>query len=408
MSQPAHLHPSDLHGLSRLALDGVIGTTRLVEHLHHTISRVSAPIGRPARGQTRGITGLVYRSIHGVTGLVGGTADFAFGQIVPRLTPASSSPQRERFLAVLNGVLGDHLETSDNPLAIPMAFRHRGQRLDLSGEVISNVIERPQRRLLISLHGLCMNDLRWHEGGESMPDKLAAALGYTPLYLHYNSGRHVSSNGRELAEQLEQLVNEWPQPIDDIVLLGHSMGGLIARSACHYGLVEKRDWLDRVSTLITLGTPHHGAPLERIGNKVDHLLAISPYIVPFTRLGKLRSAGITDLRHGNLIDDDWQSADRFENASDSRQPALMPPHIECHAVAATLVATIDDQPNSLRSRLVGDGLVPVASALGHHDDAGRHFNIPESNQHVLTNTGHVELIDHPEVHAVLARWLNSR
>ena len=101
------------------------------------------------------------------------------------------------------------------------------------------------------------------------------------------------ATGRELAEQLEQLVNEWPQPIDDIVLLGHSMGGLIARSACHYGLIEKRDWLGRVSTLITLGTPHHGAPLERIGNKVDHLLAISPYSVPFTRLGKLRSAGIT-------------------------------------------------------------------------------------------------------------------
>ncbi len=404
MSQLGHLHPSDLHGLSRLAVDGVIGTSRLVEELHATIARTVVPIGRAGDGRTRGITGLVYRSIHGVTGLVGNTVNLAFDQVVPRLAPEPSSPRRERFLAVLNGVLGDHLEASSNPLSIPMAFRHNGQAIALTSEALSNVIERPRRRLLICLHGLCMNDLCWHEEDRSVPEDLAAKLGYTPLYLHYNSGRHISSNARELAEQLEQLVSQWPQPIDDMVLLGHSMGGLIARSACHYGLIDKRDWLDQVSTLITLGAPHHGAPLERIGNKVDHLLAISPFSAPFTRLGKVRSAGITDLRHGNLLDGDWQSADRFEATSDSRQPALIPPHIECHAIAATS----DKHPDSLRSCLVGDGLVPVASALGHHDDVQRHFNIPESNQKILTNTGHIELINHPEVYSTLHRWLGDQ
>ena len=156
-----------------------------------------------------------------------------------------------------------------------------------------------------------MNDLQWSRGGHDHGAALARDCGFTPVYLRYNSGQHVSINGHALAQQLQGLVDAWPVPLERCVLLGHSMGGLLARSALHYGTQAGLGWRSRVTDLVCLGTPHHGAPLERAGNWIDMLLGATPYAAPFARLGKLRSAGITDLRHGNLVDEDWVGRDRF-------------------------------------------------------------------------------------------------
>ena len=133
-----------------------------------------------------------------------------------------------------------------------------------------------------------------------MARRWRASWASQPVYLHYNSGRHVSENGREFAALLEQLVAGWPVPVDELVIVGHSMGGLVARSACHHAEAQGQAWLASLTKLVCLGTPHHGAPLERGGRWVDVLLGLSPYVAPFARLGKARSAGITDLRFGNL------------------------------------------------------------------------------------------------------------
>jgi pimeloyl-ACP methyl ester carboxylesterase len=306
-----HLLPSDLHGLSRLAVDGVGGTVALVEQMHHTIARGSAPVGQSGSGRTRGITGLVYRSISGVTGVVGGTMGFAFEKIVPWLGSLETTPERDRWVSALNGVLGDYLADTDNPLALPMQLRHEGRAIDMAAGDFSALSGRPTGKLVIFIHGLCLSDACWTTPGStaSLPASLAGRLDATSLTVYYNSGRHVSENGLELSRFLEELMIAWPEPIEEIVLIGHSMGGLVARSACHYAAGQGHHWPNRVRRLITLGSPHHGAPLERIGNKVDRLLTVSPYSAPFTRLGKIRSAGITDLRHGNVVEDDWRGRD---------------------------------------------------------------------------------------------------
>jgi pimeloyl-ACP methyl ester carboxylesterase len=400
-----HFHPSDLQGLARLAVDGVIGTTSLVEQLHHTIARVSPPLGTVRRGQTRGITGLVYRSIHRVTGLVGSTADLAFDQIIPRLATRNSSSRREAFLATLNGVVGDHLDASANPLAIPMTLRHLGKPLAMSAEALARTPMQPRPKLLVALHGLCMNDLQWvrQANGEqvSLPTELANSLGYTPLFLNYNTGLHISSNGQALATLLEQLVQAWPQPVDELVLLGHSMGGLVARSALHYARHSGHQWPNVTRKLIMLGSPHHGAPLERIGNKVDRLLALSPYSAPFTRLGQLRSAGITDLRHGNLIDEDWADGDRFSDSGDRRGLVGRYDHIDYHVIGAIT----DADPTHLKSRLLGDGLVLLDSALGVHPDPARHLAISPDHQWIAPATTHLGLIHCPRVRHTVYHWL---
>jgi pimeloyl-ACP methyl ester carboxylesterase len=251
------------------------------------------------------------------------------------------------------------------------------------------------------IHGLCMNDLQWARAGHDHGAALGHALGATPVYLHYNSGLHVSINGHALAQQLEHLFDQWPQPIDRLVLVGHSMGGLLARSATHYGRQAGHRWTARLSDMVFLGTPHHGAPLERAGNWVDILLGATPYAAPFARLGKVRSAGITDLRHGNLLDEDWVGRDRFARGADRRQPLPLPQDVRCYAVATS----IGQQSGDLKDRMLGDGLVPLDSALGRHRTVARCLAFAEDHQWIGYGINHLDLLSHPGVYAQVLRWL---
>ncbi len=229
---------------------------------------------------------------------------------------------------------------------------------------------------------------------------MARDLGYRVLHLHYNSGRHISHNGRDFADLLQASIAQWPQ-VDELVLVGHSMGGLVSRSACHYAALAGHDWLPKLHSMVFLGAPHHGAALERGGNGLDLLLGVSPYTAPFARLGKIRSAGITDLRYGNVRDEDWHGQDRFARAGDRRQPLALPPHVRCFAVAAST----GKQPGDVGDRVLGDGLVSVESALGCHPDPGMALSIPESRQWVGYGINHLQLLHHPAVYAQLREWL---
>ncbi len=386
-----------------LAADGVVEVSRLVEQLHHSIARVSPPVGSGASGTTRGITGLVYRSIRTIAGLAGTGVGLALDRFGPAMPIGRTRLQREQLLSVLNGVLGDHLEARGNPLAIDMRFLVDGVVLDLDEGVPDRVAEKVGSRLLVSLHGLCLNERHWIQPatGDSLPEALARTRGFTPVFLRYNSGRHISCNGEELAVQLERLVQAWPVPVDEIVLLGHSMGGLIARSAGHHGAVEGRDWIESLSAIMSLGSPHHGAPLERIGHGLERLLGISPYSAPFTRLGRLRSAGITDLRYGNLCREDWQDRNRFEPSQDHRRALERADHVRHYVVAATL----DQRQGSLRSKTIGDGLVTVPSALGRHPVSELQVPARPEHQLVVCRTSHMDLMHRRRVIRQLKDWI---
>ena len=403
-AKPRHLHAADLRGLGRLAIDATLGITSLVETMHHNISRVPGPLGKSTQKPTNGITGFVYRGIRGVTRLVGGGVDLALAQLVPLLGKGTSTPEREAVIAALNGVMGDHLEDTGNGLAIPMRFRREGRPLDLDKAALAQAYPQAGRRLLVLVHGLCMSDLQWVRNGHDHGAALARELGCTPVYLHYNSGRHVSTNGREFAGLLEALVKAWPVPVDEIVIVAHSMGGLLARSAFHYARAARRKWPARVSKIVFLGTPHDGAPLERGGNWIDYVLDASPYTTAFARLGKLRSAGITDLRHGSVLDEDWGGKDRFARstrAAVKRHFVPLPAGVKCFAVAASL----SKKSGSLADGLVGDGLVPVHSALGHGASPESALAFPAAQQWIGYGMGHLDLLGRPGVYGRIRRWL---
>lgn len=395
-----HRH-ADLQGAARLATDVTTGLTNLVEALHERIARIPGLSSGALDGRTNGLSGLVYKTVRGATRVVGGSIEALLGLLAPALSAEHPSPEREAIVAALNGVLGDYLVSTGNPLAIDMQLRQGGHPLLLETAALRASLPDATGRLLVLAHGLCMNDLQWSREGHDHGAALARDMGFTPVYLHYNSGQHISINGRAFSRLLEQLVAQWPRPVERLVLLCHSMGGLLARSAHHHGTETGQRWPARLDDLIFLGTPHHGAPLERAGNWVDVVLDAAPYAAPFARLGKVRSAGITDLRHGNLVDEDWVGRDRFARGPDRRQHVPLPASVRCYTMAATL----GQQGGDLKDRLLADGLVPLESALGRHADPARSLAFAEDRQWVGYQMNHLALLNRVDVYAQLQQWL---
>ena len=399
MTKKTRRHVDDLRGASRLAVDATRGVTALVEAMHRTIAGGPDILGRPLDGPARVWTALVYGSVRGVTKLVAGGIALALGQLAPLLGESVPGPEREAVLAVLNGVLGDYLEETGNPLAIPMQLRREGQPLELERRALRAAIPDASGKLLVLVHGSSMNDRQWTRAGHDHGAELARDLGQSPVYLHYNSGLHVSTNGRELATLLERLVLEWPVPIEELVIVCHSMGGLLARSACHYGDEASHGWRPKLRKLVFLGTPHHGAPLERGGNWIDLLLGVSRYSAPLAKLGRIRSAGVTDLRFGNVLDEDWEGRDRFEMRADPRRELKLPDGVECFTMAGTTAI-------KAMAKLPGDGLVPVDSALGRHKRPDLTLGFPGDRQWIAYGVGHLDLLNRAEVYEQLRAWLS--
>ena len=414
MTKPAsknplkHLRATDLRGAAQLATQATLGVTRIAEGVHQSVWRTLGAPGGKQLGQARGITGMVYKGVRGATELVGKGVDSLLAKLQPLLEAADDgakpeTPQRESVIAALNGVMGDSLMASNSPFAMTMSFRHQGEAL--------NPLALPPNfaatgKVLLLIHGLCMNDLAWHAPHQGQVvdhgEALAHRLGCTPVYLRYNSGLHTSQNGHELSARLEQLLLHWPTPVDELTVIAHSMGGLLIRSAFHYARKDGLRWPAHLKNIVFLGTPHHGAPMERAGNWVDTVLGSTPFTAPIAKLGHVRSAGITDLRYGHVVDEDWQGHDRFRRSPDRRQIVPLPEGVACYAIAATLAP----KRGALADRLLGDGLVPLHSALGHHDDPLRCLVFAKPSQWIAYRMGHLELLSSPEVTEQMVTWLS--
>jgi len=386
MSTITRTNVTDLRGAARLAFDATLGITTLVEKMHHTIQLVHPPLGASRAESTRGLTGLIYRSIRGTTRVIGKGLDAGLAPVAALLPEGESSTGRNAWVSAINGVYGDHLERTANPLAIEMSFLHEGDIVD--PERPGDVVQDASGKVLLAIHGLCLNEQHWVRDGHHRIANVATATDHTIVHLRYNSGRSIDANGRNLAESLEALLAHWPVPVSHLVIVGHSMGGLVARSAMHHGAAAGHSWRRQLRKLFSLGTPHHGAPLERGGSRLDYVMELSPYVAPFTSLGKARSAGITDLRYGSIT-------------GVEQECVPLPDDVECYALAATL----GKRRSLLAERLVRDGLVPLDSALGKHADRSRTLALPKERQWIGYEMGHLELLGRPEVYSQLEKWL---
>jgi pimeloyl-ACP methyl ester carboxylesterase len=314
----------------------------------------------------------------------------------------------ELAIGVLNGTIGDYLKRTGNGLATSMTLVLGGRPLPLDRASITAAYPDASPRVVLFVHGLMSTETVWEMAdGTTYGSQLARDFGVTPLYARFNSGLHVSENGEALDALLEKLLGEYPVPIEEIVLIGHSMGGLVIRSAAHAAAERESRWLGLVKRAFYLGTPHLGAPLERFGNVLTWVLRKvgdtigDPYTPLIADILNLRSSGVKDLRYANLRREDWEGSDADALLQNRRHPVPLLPQIRHHLIAATL----SDDPRL--SLLFGDAIVPLRSATGRARPPDRSALFPQEHVRVLSRLDHLSLAHEPEVYAQLRTWFEE-
>jgi triacylglycerol lipase len=303
-------------------------------------------------------------------------------------------------LGLVNAAVGDHLSAKRNGLDLSMVFRVNDHYVDIEEDALREVAPAASPKVALFVHGLATTEWSWcleaeayhGDPGISFGSLLERDLGFTPVYLRYNSGRHVSENGRLLADELERFVDAYPVPIEDLTLVGHSMGGLVVRSACHYAAEAGHGWTSHVRRVFYLGSPHRGAPAAKLGHLLSGVLdAIDlPGTKITARILAGRSAGIKDLRNGAVLDEDWLQPD---------PDAVSDAQLLTHARHYFMSATITDDPDHAIGRLVGDLMVRVPSSSGPALTES-HFAIETSRYGGML---HHQLQNHPALYEQLRR-----
>jgi pimeloyl-ACP methyl ester carboxylesterase len=353
----------------------------LVRPVHETVTR----------GVFAGL-GLGTRAIGVATAAAVGTRD------APAL---STSARGSALIAAITGLRGDVLEAEGSPLCEPMGVRVNGEPVAPDGDSLRAAFPNATPRIVVFVHGLMTNEFSWSLLGRREPygERLAHELGCTPAYVRYNTGRHISENGRSLSELMQELADAWPVEAEQIALVGHSMGGLVARSACCHASEDGADWAGLVTHSVSLGTPHMGAPLEQAVHVLSAGLAALPETRPFANFLRRRSSGIRDLRQGSLVDEDWRDCDpdALRGAACAEVPLL---EGATHCFVSAAITRGERHP---LGRLLGDTLVLVPSASGR----SRTRRIPfeeEFGMHLGSAT-HFTLLNHPAVYERLRDWL---
>jgi pimeloyl-ACP methyl ester carboxylesterase len=401
--------PNEVRALGALAFEELRSFPGAIRDMHLGIARRAfrgvGPASRPVEAVHDAISHGAYDGVGSGVALLGRAADAALArQGIGENAALSTTRRGSAAIGALNGLVGDRLERSGSGLHQPTSVRIGGEAVALDPDSLAAAAFRDRTsRLVVFLHGLMETEFSWQWGAEHPDDtygsRLSADLGFTPVYLRYNSGLHVSENGRSVAALLEELVQAWPLDVEEIALVGHSMGGLVARSACHQASEGGQRWTRRVGHVVSLGTPHLGAPLEQ----GVHLASAALYALPETRMFgaflRRRSAGIRDLRHGSLVDQDWRGRDPDAlRAAACKEVPLLEAATHCF-----VSATITRSPRHPLGRILGDTLVLVPSATGR----GRTRRIPFDAKygHHVSPAHHFALLNHPEVYERLRDWL---
>jgi pimeloyl-ACP methyl ester carboxylesterase len=391
--------PDELRALTRLAFDELGEATGGIGQVHQTIADrafgAAGPHASPSRVAHDAISRGVYAGLRGAAALTGRAAGAAVSGSGRAL---STTPRGAAVLAVINGLRGDVLEREGSELHQPMAVRIAGRPVEPA--TVADAFPQASGRLVVFVHGLFETEFSWHlGGGDTYGDRLARDAGFTPVDVRYNSGRHISQNGRSLADLLEEVVAAWPVEVERIALVGHSMGGLVARSACCHAAERGDGWVRRVRHTVTLGSPHMGAPLEQAVHYASAALGAVPETRPFAGFLRRRSAGIRDLRQGSLVDEDWRGRDPDAlRAAACREVPLLEGSTH-HFVAATVTSSREHPVG----RLVGDWLVLHPSASGR--SRSRRIPFREEDGLHVGNTHHLALLNHPVVYEQLSEWL---
>ena len=422
-----------LRGFTDLVFDLVEETTNLVERTHDAVVERSvrrfAPV-EPAKSTAKLITGVqtaissgVFESIRVLNGIsrftVNAVADVAEAGLEQAsdpgdfdlATPIHSSAAGtatwyvDYLQASINGFWGDYLRRKNSRLDLGMTLRNHGRHLPTTAEAFAAAFPNPTNKVCVFVHSLAATEWLWslsseHHYGDhdvTFGTRLADDLGFTPIYIRYNTGQHISENGRALAKLITEALDAYPVPVEEVALVGHSMGGLVARSAAHYAREHDEPWIAQLRHVACIGSPHLGAPLEKAVNLLTAALKkldAAGAQVPAEILDS-RSAGVKDLRYGYTVDEEWAGRDPDEVFADARRNVPLVDGVGYYFLAAT----ISRDPEHPFGQLLGDLMVRLPSASGETPERAR--RIPFSSGAVFSGMNHVHIANHPDVYEAL-------
>jgi pimeloyl-ACP methyl ester carboxylesterase len=372
----------------------------------------SEPVGRVHDAITDG----VYGQVRGVARVVFALADAGLRYLEARplaiAAPVTSSTPvdvvlrrvrtRDAVVSAVSGLVGDHMAARRNPLSIRIGVHRDGMRVAATRAGLEAAFPDATPRIAVFVHGLCSSEHVWNmfqraDDPQTEPygPRLSRELGYTPVYVRYNSGLHISLNGRSVARLLERVHAHWPVPVREIVLIGHSMGGLVSRSAADVAAARGSAWTGVLTQLVCLGSPHLGAPLEKVVHLGTHVMKRLSLSRPWARLLDSRSLGIKDLRWGYTQDREWKGRDPDALWTRDRLQSAPVPGVRYRFLGTCLTR----DPAHPVTRMLGDGLVRLPSSLA--------FDVAGADGTMGGQVDHMRLLNHPEVYAQLRRWLQE-
>lgn len=422
-----------VRGFIDLVFDVVEGTTNLAERTHDAVVERSvrrfAPI-EPAKSTAKVVVDIqtaisrgVFESVRIANEFsrftVNTVADVAEAGIAQTTeasdhelaTPLQSSAAGsvswyvDHLQSSVNGFWGDYINRKNSRLDLGMTLRHHGRPLPTTPEALAAAFPNPTNKVCVFVHSLAATEWLWSLSSEAhygVPDvtfgtRLRDDLGFTPIYLRYNTGRHVSESGRALATLLTRVLDTYPAGVDEIAFVGHSMGGLVARSAAHYAREHDAPWIEGLRHVACIGSPHLGAPMEKAVNLLTGVLrkvdAAGAQVS--AELLETRSAGIKDLRYGYTVDEEWTGRDPDEVFADARRNVPLVDGVGYYFLAAT----ISRDPEHPLGQLLGDLMVRLPSASGEAPEPARRIHF--SSGKVLPGMNHVHLANHPDVYEAL-------
>ena len=404
----------DIEAIGELAGEALAAAGGFIQEMHEGIAQRPFEILGPAAGPVRavhdGITRTVYGCVRlGLRAAPRGAAELAALRAGDDGDSLDSTPAGSATLGAVNGLYGNHLAERGNRLALAMEVRRGAAAVPVTPEGLADAFPDATSRVAVFIHGLCETDEAWRQfplGGDrgacrtrrTYGERLRDELGFTPVHVRYNTGLRISRNGRELALLLDELVHGWPTGVAELVVVGHSMGGLVARSACHYGARDGRAWVGAVRHVFSLGAPHLGADLEKGVNVLAWALARVPETRGLSSFLNARSVGMKDLRFGACTDEDWRGVDPDEFLRDRCQEVPFLAGANYYFIAAS----VREGPVGT---LIGDLLVRVSSASGRGSGNGRRIPFEVGNGLELTGLNHFDLLNHPAVYEQIRTWV---
>jgi pimeloyl-ACP methyl ester carboxylesterase len=405
---------ADFQALGEVAGEALAASGTVVKTMHEGVAGrpfgILGPMAAPVRVVHDGVSGAVYTGVRGALMAAARAGGAVAAAQATDDGPALVSTRRGAMaLGALNGLYGNHLSERGNALAVPMTLRRHGRDVPATPAGLAEAYPDATLRIVVFVHGLFGDDDCWRifplrgrtPGRRTYGERLQDELSFTPVYVRYNTGLRISANGRSLAAVLDDVVAAWPTAVEEVVLVGHSMGGLVARSACHYAERDGRRWTDAVRHVFCLGSPHLGADAEKGLNVLSHTLGRLPETRAIEKVLNARSVGIKDLRFGSCAEEDWSDCDPDEYLRDRCTEVPFLPDAHYYFIGATLT-------EGPLGQLLGDLLVRMPSASGRGNGKGRRIPFEVDNGHELTGVNHFDLLNHPAVYEQLRAWITRR